>query len=125
MARRNKVGILAMGAAAALIMTGCATKAEPYSPSIVVGNVPVGQAQLSDGRYLDCVSSKVTSDRLTLDCDWSNPRREPDPSKQLFGSYNVFKKALNDGRVLDCIAFNVQMGGTSEDDCDWSAPQPK
>ena len=88
----------------------------------MVTDVPVGQAQLADGRYLDCISSRSYSQRLVLDCDWSNPSKERDPAKELFGNYQVFQKSLSDGRVLDCIAFKATSQRTI-DNCDWEHPK--
>lgn len=69
--RRITAVIVAMMAAAALALSGCASPrvTTPEQPDIPT----VGYVRLPDGRVLECVKSQLAFGYRQYDCDWQHP----------------------------------------------------
>ena len=118
----NRVPVITSTAViAAGILSACnlsPTISDASSGNKVV-DIPIVEAELSDGRYLDCITSVISYNHEVLDCNWNNPRESRDPTKQHLGPFTVFHKTLLDGRVLECIASKTALY-KSVDSCNWN-----
>ena len=122
MVRKRITAVVALTSASVVMLTACSDS--PYYSQVdnkgqMIMDVPVVEAHLSDGRYLDCTDSYTYLNHYTLDCDWSHPRETSDPDMPRAGMFQVSRKNLTDGRVLDCISLYTYMSYTV-DSCDWA-----